>query len=348
MAGRPHPHGPERPGRQARVDGAGCLFVSARHVLSLDAAFPALCPKPAGAPTVLAVGDLHVENYGTWRDAEGRLVWGINDFDEAFPLPYTLDLVRLATSAWLAIELGHLSLVPANACAAILEGYTKGLENGGEPFVLAEKHPLLREAVTSRLRDPVLFWEKFAALPTVKPVPAQGHAVAQTGHAGTRPDFSCGAPAGGAGEPGPGTVHRHGRLARRQNRARNQAVAAVGLCLGGWIVRTRRFTISGSWPTPSARRIRSWRCKRDGSCGGCRPIAAGLNCRSCRAAMMKKSCCGRWDGNWPMSISARAGAVAAVRRDLRAAESRNGCAQAAEVMAEATLKDWKEWRKGTR
>ena len=119
--------------------------------------FPVFFPKAVSAPTVLAIGDLHVENYGTWRDAEGRLVWGINDFDEAFPLPYTIDLVRLATSARLAIQLGHLSLNPAPACAAILEGYAKGLADGGEPFVLAEKHPLLREAVTSRLRDPTLF-----------------------------------------------------------------------------------------------------------------------------------------------------------------------------------------------
>src|SRR5882672_3470489 len=43
-------------------------------------------PDFAGAPVVLAVGDLHVENFGTWRDREGRLIWGINDFDEAFPL----------------------------------------------------------------------------------------------------------------------------------------------------------------------------------------------------------------------------------------------------------------------
>ena len=27
------------------------------------------------APDVLAVGDAHVENFGTWRDAEGSLVW---------------------------------------------------------------------------------------------------------------------------------------------------------------------------------------------------------------------------------------------------------------------------------
>nr|MDP9120617.1 DUF2252 domain-containing protein [Acidobacteriota bacterium] len=41
--------------------------------------FPEVCKDLAGAPEVLAVGDLHVENFGTWRDHEGRLVWGIND-----------------------------------------------------------------------------------------------------------------------------------------------------------------------------------------------------------------------------------------------------------------------------
>ena len=52
----------------------------------------------------LGVGDLHVENFGTWRDAESRLVWGINDFDEACCLPYTQDLVRLAASARFAVQ----------------------------------------------------------------------------------------------------------------------------------------------------------------------------------------------------------------------------------------------------
>jgi hypothetical protein len=61
--------------------------------------WPEVSAQTAAAPEVLGVGDLHVENFGTWRDIEGRLVWGINDFDEACWLPYTCDLVRLATSA---------------------------------------------------------------------------------------------------------------------------------------------------------------------------------------------------------------------------------------------------------
>src|SRR6266436_9421146 len=130
--------------------------------------WPEVCPELATAPSVLGVGDLHVENFGTWRDQEGRLVWGVNDFDEAFDLPYTNDLVRLALSAHLAISANHLTLRPADACDAILKGYAKGLKEGGSPFVLAERHEWLRTTVTSELRDPVKFWEKLNKLPTIK------------------------------------------------------------------------------------------------------------------------------------------------------------------------------------
>jgi uncharacterized protein (DUF2252 family) len=105
------------------------------------------------------VGDLHVENFGTWRDLDGRLIWGVNDFDEAFPMPYTNDLVRLATSAHIAIREDHLSIRRREACDAILEGYANGLKMGGTPFVLGEKHAFLRTIALGKLRDPVRFWQ---------------------------------------------------------------------------------------------------------------------------------------------------------------------------------------------
>ena len=121
-----------------------------------------LCPELATAPTVLAVGDLHVENFGTWRDADGRLIWGVNDFDEAYPLPYTNDLLRLATSAHLASA--HLAISMKDACEAILAGYRAALDSGGEPFVLEEKHAWLHQAATGDLRDPVAFWDRIVRL----------------------------------------------------------------------------------------------------------------------------------------------------------------------------------------
>src|SRR5581483_12003264 len=126
--------------------------------------FPRVCEKLDSGEKVLGVGDLHVENFGTWRDAEGRLVWGVNDFDEAYPLPYTNDLVRLATSAAMAIEESHLRLDAREAAAAILEGYIEALKTGGRPLVLAEGHPILREMAVHRLRDPEAFWQKLAKL----------------------------------------------------------------------------------------------------------------------------------------------------------------------------------------
>jgi uncharacterized protein DUF2252 len=130
--------------------------------------WPEVCPECARAPKVLAVGDLHVENFGTWRDVEGRLVWGINDFDEAYELPYTLDLVRLAASAHLAIREAHLRMGPKDACDAILAGYEQGLACGGAAFVLEEHHSWLRTMVSGVLRDPKHFWEKLDALPSLK------------------------------------------------------------------------------------------------------------------------------------------------------------------------------------
>jgi len=131
--------------------------------------WPEVCPELADAPAILAVGDLHVENFGTWRDAEGRLIWGINDFDEAAGLPYTHDLVRLATSELLAIRVHRLPVTSGRVCRDVLAGYGKALESAGEPLVLAEHHTWLRDLATNELRDPVRFWKKLTRWPKAKP-----------------------------------------------------------------------------------------------------------------------------------------------------------------------------------
>ena len=130
--------------------------------------WPKVCANEARAPRVLAVGDLHVENFGTWRDIEGRLVWGINDFDEVYELPYTIDLVRLAASAHIAIRQSRLRIGAKDACQAILIGYKRGLERGGLPIVLADEHQWLHQMVTGVLRDPIQYWNKLDSLPTSK------------------------------------------------------------------------------------------------------------------------------------------------------------------------------------
>jgi hypothetical protein len=134
--------------------------------------WPAACPELASDLSVLAVGDLHVENFGTWRDVEGRLVWGVNDFDECHPLPFTHDLVRLTVSALLAIEARELSLPAQDASTAILQGYKACLKAGGRPLVLADVTTPLRTMMRHRLNMPEKFWNKIQSHPPLRtPVP---------------------------------------------------------------------------------------------------------------------------------------------------------------------------------
>jgi uncharacterized protein (DUF2252 family) len=136
--------------------------------------WPEVSPETFKAPVTLAVGDLHVENFGTWRDVEGRLIWGINDFDELAWMPYTCDLVRLATSALLEISVDHLhNIDPKVACQRIIQGYKDGLRAGGKAFILAEHHPILRAMAVERLKDPEGFWQKLNALPSIREEPPE-------------------------------------------------------------------------------------------------------------------------------------------------------------------------------
>lgn len=134
----------------------------------------ALCPELKDAPRVPSVGDAHIENFGTWRDAEGRLVWGVNDFDEAASIPYPFDLVRLATSARLAPKaekkkaraMTHVG--NGDAARAILDGYKNGLKKP-RPALLDEQASWMRAYVTCTDDERREFWDDVKAYPRAKP-----------------------------------------------------------------------------------------------------------------------------------------------------------------------------------
>jgi hypothetical protein len=115
-----------------------------------------VCPQLMDAPQALCVGDLHLENFGTWRDADGRFVWGVNDFDEGAVMPFVLDLVRLATS----IRLSPDRAVDNRKVAAILlKGYREGL-GVPQPALLDEGETWLRSYAIGTDLESGEFWEK--------------------------------------------------------------------------------------------------------------------------------------------------------------------------------------------
>jgi len=205
--------------------------------------FPKHCEELCKAPRILGVGDLHVENFGTWRDAEGRLGWGVNDFDEACLLPYTNDLVRLATSAYFARleSASPLSIDYEDACGAIQTGYLKGLEKP-HPFVLAEDHGWLREIVLRELvdapgkgagKDDVFdkFYKKYSTLNAVKgDIPADARAALD----------AC------MPQPAPAYEVKH-REAGLGSLGRRRFTAVVNDWQGGIIVREAKPLVPSAW-----------------------------------------------------------------------------------------------------
>jgi hypothetical protein len=84
-------------------------------------------------------------------------------------MPYAIDLVRLVTSAIFAKRENGLAIDNATAADVVLQGYSEYLEAGGDPFVLEESHPALREMALGAERDPTKFWGKLAKLPAATP-----------------------------------------------------------------------------------------------------------------------------------------------------------------------------------
>jgi hypothetical protein len=164
--------------------------------------FPELEPTLAGAPGLLAVGDLHVENFGTWRDERSRPVWGVNDFDERERLPYTNDLVRLGTSALLAVREERLALKEEHVCAVLLEGYRAGLEAGGQPFALESRHRWLAELVAEAAKAPERWWRRLEQLPPAAEQPAEALALIQELSPGRGWEYTVRARAAGLGSRG--------------------------------------------------------------------------------------------------------------------------------------------------
>jgi Uncharacterized protein conserved in bacteria (DUF2252) len=135
----------------------------------LWSALPAALPADVrSAPKVLAVADLHIDSFGTWRDLEGRLAWGVDDFDDSCPMPYTNDLVRLAASVKIVIDSEILTVGLKDACDLILTGYRTTLKEGGSPFVLAEQERNLEKLGIKEIVPPSNFWQRLNQRPAIR------------------------------------------------------------------------------------------------------------------------------------------------------------------------------------
>ena len=81
-------------------------------------------------------GDLHVQNFGTYMNGEGVLVFDVNDYDEAYLGHFTWDLLRLAAS--LSV-LGWSKALPDDDITALIEVYLRAYLDQVHSFVDSDR-----------------------------------------------------------------------------------------------------------------------------------------------------------------------------------------------------------------
>ena len=82
-------------------------------------------------PRVWSCGDLHLENFGSYKGDNRLAYFDINDFDEAALAPAACDLARLLTSLRLAADGSSIRAEDADPlCAALIDSYAAALASG--------------------------------------------------------------------------------------------------------------------------------------------------------------------------------------------------------------------------
>jgi uncharacterized protein (DUF2252 family) len=77
-------------------------------------------------------GDLHAENFGTYMDGDGVLIFDVNDFDEAYVGHFTWDVLRFAASMAL---MGWRKAISDDDISMLVERFVRGYVDQVRSFV---------------------------------------------------------------------------------------------------------------------------------------------------------------------------------------------------------------------
>lgn len=95
---------------EAMAENAFRFFRGTCHIFYEDLA--AAKPLPL-SPLAWICGDLHIENFGSYRGDNKLVYFDLNDFDEALLAPASYEVVRMVTSIFIAFD--YLRIEPEKA-----------------------------------------------------------------------------------------------------------------------------------------------------------------------------------------------------------------------------------------
>ncbi len=109
------------------------FFRGTCHIFYEDLSTSTLLPP---SPLTWLSGDLHIENFGSYKGDNSLVYFDINDFDESVLAPVLLDTVRIITSIFLAFD--SLKIAPKEMQEAVdifLKYFSKTLSEGSARYI---------------------------------------------------------------------------------------------------------------------------------------------------------------------------------------------------------------------
>ena len=106
------------------------------------------------APSAWCCGDLHLENFGSYKGDNRLVYFDINDFDEAALAPVTWELVRLCSSLHVGLDaLGLDKVAAGTAVGRLIDAYGQALVCGKAKWIERDTaHGVVRHLL-DQLRD---------------------------------------------------------------------------------------------------------------------------------------------------------------------------------------------------
>ncbi|WP_295653410.1 DUF2252 family protein [uncultured Mucilaginibacter sp.] len=113
---------------QAMAVNAFTFFRGTCHIYYQDLQPTSTMPP---SPLIWACGDLHLENYGSFKGNNRMVYFDMNDFDESLLLPACWEISRIITSIFVGFDSFHISRAEALKMARLfLKAYCDTLKNG--------------------------------------------------------------------------------------------------------------------------------------------------------------------------------------------------------------------------
>jgi uncharacterized protein (DUF2252 family) len=118
---------------EAMTENSFRFFRGTNHIFYEDLKNAA--PMP-GSPAAWICGDLHLENFGTYKSDNRLIYFDLNDFDEAILAPVNWELARIVSSIFIAFESLRIEQKKAlNMAQLFLRTYAAALSAGKPNYI---------------------------------------------------------------------------------------------------------------------------------------------------------------------------------------------------------------------